>query len=339
MPDLAACQDVTGPGDQQRVGDAALVAGKPLPVGKRRVERPRPAGGVVGVGVRPPEVLDAGQVGLDGVGDVVEELVLVERAVGAALAAGAVVGDDHDDDHDDGVLQLAGLLQVVQQPPDLLVGVGHEPGIDLGHAREQTPLVLAEGVPGPHKVKLGPRLPVRAGGVGLAVGIDRRQLGVGGQQPKPLLVLQDPGADRLIALVEAALVAVGPLLEHVVGSVGAARAEVHVPRLVRRHRLGVADELDRLVDQVRRQVVALLRGVGLLLEVVVVDQVGIPLVGLAAEETVAPLEPPAQRPARLPGRQVDLVARGQVPLADRVGVPAALVQHLRDGAVLEGDAG
>ena len=335
MADLAARGDVAGPGDQQRVGHAALVAGEPLPVREGRVERPRPAGGVVGIGVGPAELVDAGQVGLDGVGDVVEELVLVERAVGAALAAGPVVGGDDDD----GVLQLPGLLQVVEQPPDLVVGVGDEPGVVLGHAGEQAPLVLAQGVPGPHEVQLGPRLPVGPGGLGLAVGVDRRQLGVGGQQPHSLLVLQDPGPDGLIALVEAALVAVGPLLPHVVGGVGAAGAEVRVEGLVRRHRLGVADELDRLVDQVGRQVVALLGRVGLLGEVVVVDQVGIPLVGLAAQEAVEPLEPPAQRPARLPGRQVDLVARGQVPLADRVGVPAPLVQDLGDGAVLEGDPG
>ena len=46
-------------------------------------------------------------------------LLLVDRPVRAALAAGAVVGDQ--DDHR--VLALAGLLEVVEQPPDLVVGV------------------------------------------------------------------------------------------------------------------------------------------------------------------------------------------------------------------------
>ena len=59
------------------------------------------------------------EVGLDGVGDVVEELVLVERAVRAALAAGAVVGDDDDDR----VVELPGLLEVVDSRADLVVGV------------------------------------------------------------------------------------------------------------------------------------------------------------------------------------------------------------------------
>ena len=120
---------------------------------------------------------------------------------------------------------------------------------------------------------------------------------------------------------------------------GAARAEVHVEGLVRGHRLGVADELDRLVNQVRRQVVALLGRIRLLGGVVVIDQVGIPLVGLAAQEAIEPLKAPAKRPACLPGRQINLVARGQVPLADGIGVPAALAQHLGDGPVLKGDAG
>jgi len=73
--------------------------------------------------------------------------------------------------------------------------------------------------------------------------------------------------------------------------------------------------------------------------VVVVDEVRIPLVGLATEEAVEALEPAAERPAALPRRQVDLVARREVPLADGVPVPAVLVEDLGDRAVLERDAG
>ena len=45
----------------------------------------------------------------------------------------AVVGDDDDQR----VLALAGLLEVVEQPADLVVGVGEEPGVHLGHPGEQ----------------------------------------------------------------------------------------------------------------------------------------------------------------------------------------------------------
>ena len=67
-----------------------------------------------------------------------KNLHLVDRAVGPAFAAGSVVRD-HDDE---GVLALAGLLQIVEEPTDLVVGVGQEPGVDLGHPTKQALLVL-----------------------------------------------------------------------------------------------------------------------------------------------------------------------------------------------------
>ena len=315
---------------------AALVAGEALPVRERRVEGPGPAGVVVVVGRRPAELVDALQVLLDRVGDVVEELVLVEGAVRAALAARAVVGDDHDDR----VVELARLLEVVEEPPDLVVGVGDEAGVDLGHAGEEALLVVGERVPGPHEVELRPRLPVGTGDpVRLSVRVDRRELDVLGQEAELLLAGEDALADRLVALVEAPLVRVRPLLEDVVRRVRAARAEVHEPGLVGIDRLRVAHELDRLVGQVLREVVAVLGLRRLLDRMVVLDEVRIPLVRLAAEEAVEALEAAAERPAPLPGGHVRLLAGGEVPLADRVRVPAALVQHLGDRPVLERDAG
>src|SRR5215213_9670483 len=70
---------------------------------------------------------------------------------------------------------------------------------------------------------------------------------------------------------------------------------------------------------------------------VIVDEVGIPLAGLAAKKAVEALEPAAKRPAPLPRRYVGLLARREVPLADGVRVPAALVQDLGDRAVLKRD--
>jgi hypothetical protein len=65
-----------------------------------------------------------------------------------------------------------------------------------------------------------------------------------------------------------------------------ARAEPQVPRLRWLGLVGVADEPDRLVGKVLREVIALLRAVRLGYVVVVLGQVGIPLVGLAADEAV-----------------------------------------------------
>jgi hypothetical protein len=70
-------------------------------------------------------------------------------------------------------------------------------------------------------------------------------------------------------------------------------------------------------------VVALLRRGRLVDRVVVVDEVGISLVRLAAEEAVEALEAPAQRPAPLPRGHVDLVP------GVRCHVPTAYVFHPR----------
>ena len=104
------------------------------------------------VGLVGAQLVDQEQVVVQIVGDVVEEEVLVDRAVGTTLGAGAVVGHSHDD----GVVELADHLQEVQEAADLLVGVGREGGVDLGHAHEQRLLVFGQGVPGAHVVGLRP---------------------------------------------------------------------------------------------------------------------------------------------------------------------------------------
>ena len=109
LPDLSPRLDAGRPGDHARVGGASveLVA---LPHLERRVERHRPAVGVVVVGLGAAQLVEHREVGGDVVGDAVHELHLVDRPVRAALAAGPVVGDDDDQ----GVLALAGLLEVVR---------------------------------------------------------------------------------------------------------------------------------------------------------------------------------------------------------------------------------
>ena len=49
------------------------------------------------------------------------------------------------------------LLEVVEHPPELVVGVAQEAGVDLGHAGEEVLLVVAERVPGTHDVERRPR--------------------------------------------------------------------------------------------------------------------------------------------------------------------------------------
>lgn len=125
---------------------------------------------------------------------------------------------------------------------------------------------------------------------------------------------------------------------------GPPRAQIREPRLVRRDHLGVADELDCLVRQILRQVIAILGSRRRRDRVVVVDEVGgVPLVGLAAHEAVEPFETAAQRPMSFGGGEVGLLQGRQVPFPDGVGVVTAFGEHLgqqrgvqRDAAVAVG---
>ena len=97
----------------------------------------------------------------------------------------------------------------------------------------------------------------------------------------------------------------------------------------------VEDLLDRVVGEVLAEVVALLRRPRLRDRRVVLCQVGIPLVGLAAEEAVEALEAAAERPAVERARRGVVLRRRQVPLAEAERVVAVLEQHLGQHPVLE----
>jgi hypothetical protein len=79
--------------------------------------------------------------------------------------------------------------------------------------------------------------------------------------------------------------------------VGRPETEVQVEGLLRIDLAQVRDELDRLVDEVLREVVALLGRPGWLDRMVVVDELGIPLARVTAQDTVEALEAAPQRPA------------------------------------------
>src|SRR5207245_1580712 len=80
----------------------------------------RPAPRVVRIGARPTPVLEMLEAQRQGLRRAVEKQVLVEGAVGAALGAGAVVGDRNDQ----GVVQLAQLIQEGYQLADVMIDVG-----------------------------------------------------------------------------------------------------------------------------------------------------------------------------------------------------------------------
>jgi hypothetical protein len=157
VADLLGRLDLRRPGDNAHVGDAALVARPALPVRKRRVQRPGPAGVVVVARRGGAELVDAGHCPRGGGRHAVVELPFVERAVGAAFAAGPIVG--HRDD--ERVVELTRLLEVVDDPPDPVVEVRDEAGEHFGHPREETLLVIGDRDPGSHGVQRRPRFAIR----------------------------------------------------------------------------------------------------------------------------------------------------------------------------------
>ena len=319
--------DALRPGDHHRVASAARKLRVALEHLERRGERHRPSRGVVLVSVRTAQGVDVLHVLRELVGIAVEELVLVDRTVRRALTGSAVVRAVEDDR----VLQLPGLLEVVDDPPDLGVGVLGKAGEDLRQPGEQFLLVGVERIPRPHSI-IGCRN-VRG------QRIYRCQLGVLGQHA----LLDHPGQHPipvgLVTVVELALVLVDVLLRSLVRSMIGPRTEPHVPGLGRVGRILVAQHPDRFVGQVFGEVVALFGAVGLFDEPVVLDEVGIPLVGLPAEESVEPVEALLQRPLRLAAPAGHILFGHVVVLAHPECAVAVVLKHLSDGGALRGQPG
>jgi hypothetical protein len=124
VPQFATRSHAGGPGHHQRIADAATV-GVLLVAAQRRIGRHRPAMRKIAVGVGPADVVDAS----DLLGQRLAQEVVrphgVDHAQRAALLARAIVRE-HQHQR---VLALAALVEVAQQPSDLLVGVIEHRGI------------------------------------------------------------------------------------------------------------------------------------------------------------------------------------------------------------------
>jgi hypothetical protein len=135
---------------------------------------------------------------------------LVERAGDRALHAGAVVTPDPDDQR---VVQLAQLVDRVDDPADVVVGVLREPGVDL-HLTGVVGLEFARDlIPG------GERL------------VSRRQLRVRRDHAQFLLPGEGLLAKTVPSLVELALVLIRPFAGHMVRGVAAPSGEIDEERL------------------------------------------------------------------------------------------------------------
>ena len=319
VADLAPGLDPARPVHDGAVAGAAVVGGDLLGPLVRRAHRVRPAHGVVVVGLRATDLVQVLVPELRGL-----ELVAAVGgrgdhvgAVEATLGGSAVVADDV---HHQGVVEQLEVLEGVDHPSGVEVGVLQEPGVHLHLVRQDRLALVGDVVPGGDA--LGP------GG----------QVGVRRDHPELLLPGERRLARRVPAVVEPAAVLRDPLLRHVVRGVRRTGCEVDEERLVRGEALLLADVLDGLVREVRHQVVV--RVVRRVDGGHSVDERRGPLVRLAADETVEALEAREGRPVVERTGGAGLPDRHLVTFAELGRVVAVLPQDLRqrDGGVRPGGA-
>ena len=317
----AGVLDPLRPGDHHAVARAAEVGGALLAPLERRVPGPRPGGRVVrrvrvgAPGVEPAVLLDQRELLLGGEGDPVLHRQLVEGAGQRSLHARAVVPEDVDDER---VVELAHLLDRVEQAADVPVGVLLEAGIDLHLPRVQLLLAVRERVPGGERVR------------------SRRELRVRRDHAQRLLPFEGLLAEHVPALVELAAVLLAPLDRDLVRRVRAPGRVVDEPRLFLVLGAHLVQPAHRLIGEVVRPVVLL--AVLALRDAegrVVLRDHRVVLARLAAEDAPEAIEPPRVRPAvERPGCTLDAIG-GQVPLAEPGGrVAVALKRPDERSAVL-----
>ena len=188
------------PVHDRAVARAAPVRGDLLGPLIRGVHRVRPADRVVVVGVRSAELVDLALHELDRLdrGHAVQHRHLVEAAVQRSFGRGAVVADDVEDQR---VIEYLQILQRIDQPSDVVVGVLEKRRIDLHLPGQDRLQLLRHLVPG--RNFLGPL----------------GELGIARDDPELLLPGEDLLAQLVPALIELALVLVDPFLRHVVRGV------------------------------------------------------------------------------------------------------------------------
>ena len=136
--------DVAGPGHGHALRRSAEVRRHLLHPLERRVHRPRPGRRKVREGpVRSPERVPEELV-LDRHGNAIEGGELVRRAVEHAFGARAVVAADVDDQR---VVELAEVFDGLDDPADLVVGVGEVGAVDVRLLDEELLLLPARASP------------------------------------------------------------------------------------------------------------------------------------------------------------------------------------------------
>ena len=252
---------------------------------------------------------------------IVEKCHLVEQALAAAFGGSAIVALDIDDQR---VVELAHLVDGVDDAAHLVVAMRERRRIDLHHMGEHLLLVGVERIP---------RLDAfRARGELRVLGDDAHRLLLGERH----LALLVP------ALIELALEFLDPLLWRVMRRMRGARRVIGEERLVRRHGVLHAQPVDRLVRHVAIEIV-----VGIVMRRLdrprVLDERRRPLIAVAADEAVEIFEAEADRPqvertglARLPVGHVVVLAEPRRVVAVELENIAETALRLRHQRVVAG---
>ena len=322
---IAVGLDAVRPGDDHRVARPTQVTRHLLAPLERRIVGMGPGRGEVRRRVIAPPALDAAvlldelQLLLGIEHEAVEEGHLVERAGERPFHAGAVVTPDVEDE---GIVQVTHLLDRVEQPAGVPVGVLGEAREDLHLAGVELLLGVVERVPGREQFR------------------PLRQLGVLRDDPELLLALERLLTVRIPALVELALVLVGPRLRHVVRRVAAAGGVVHHPRLLRVLRAHGVQPLYGLVGEVIWEVVRLsVLALGHTKHRVILRDDRVVLARCTAQEAPPVVKTPRLRPVVERARRAHDVGRREVPLAKSAGDVAVLLQDARKCGAAPGPRG
>jgi hypothetical protein len=115
-----------------------------------------------------------------------------------------------------------------------------------------------------------------------------------------------------------------------------AGAEPHEPGFGWVARFLVTNHRESLIRQVFGKVVAIFRAVGLLYELVIFDEVGIPVIGLAAEEAIESVEALREGPFAPSSTRSDIFFGDIVVLAKPVRAVTIVLLDLTDGRALCG---
>ena len=317
--DAALVVDMAGPGYRHALLGTPEMRRHLFHPLERRVHRPCPGRRkmrerLVRSPERVPEIL-----GLHRHRDAIEGGEFVRRTVEHAFRARTVVAADVDNQR---VVELPHILDRLDDPADLVVGVGEVSPIDIRLPDEELLFQFANRIP--FRKFFRPW----------------RQLGVVRHDAEPLLVGEDGLAQLVPALVEQVHVAdlLDPLRRRVMRRVRAARDVVDKERLFGRDLLERLHVLDGFTGHCRCQIPTWIVLEGIDRRRIAIE-VGLPLAGVAADESVKIFEahaiwPLFKRPdlARLVGRRV-------VVFAEPRGCVAVRLEDGADGAFVDWDDG